>query len=633
MLLKNKISSKPLVPNKTRVVVQKRRRRYRLTPFKRTLRGYAGSASVHGINYFADMGQHWCPRFFWLVAVLFFLMLGSYWSGLDYLHWISHPVVITAKSFGKPISNLEFPAISICSQGFNLDILDKILDNSNVNNTWFRFMIQGMISGDMERFVESCLLRKGNLKDCFNNWDHDPSFEEPIIAKTQSIDLFLNPKRVDEKRRLIRDAQTTIRNLFTEYDIDLDNKTLTDLLWHSSLPCFDQNRISNHNHQYESLKWCSWKNVPVPCSAIFQKFPTIEGICCAFNLNAADLYVENSLREWILTSQREDFLNSFEKAEAFSGWPSNPIPKAGKQNGLMVMLDAHSDSISAGSVKDDFTGFLALVGGAKNNPLYPETKVLLKPGHENLVTLSGLEITPDFDIYVMPPTTRGCYFRHEFELWVHRYYSRRNCVLECRMMKTLDMLPKADQCIPWNFPNAFPNLTMCNPWQKEKFMETFLDIAEDVCLQCLPDCHEVQYSASVTAAPIRRCDKQNLGISPLCDINVESLPDPPIWGSAIFDQFGKEGQAIPKHIQRNIPPNVRYSVTDRTPYNAYDRDIAVAAFYFESSTLFEYSRQARMTWIEFVAQVGGLLGLCLGLSFVSFLEVIYWFTYKFWVNW
>lgn len=632
MFIKKKTNCKPLIQNESKGVPQKRRKTYRLTPLKRTLRGYAGSASVHGINYFADVGQHWCPRFTWLIAVFVFLVLGSYWSGLDYLHWINHPVVIIAKSFGKPIANLEFPAISICSQGFNVDIFDKVLENSNVNRTWFKFMIQTMISCDLEQFVESCLLRKGNFSACFNDWDLDPSIDEPIFAKTQSIDLFLNPKRFEEKQRLIEDTKATIEALFNRVDMDLGNKTLTDLLWHSRLPCFDQHRISNHNHQHESLKWCSWKNVPVPCSAIFQKIPTSEGICCIFNLNAADLYIESSFRQWIVSSQKEDFLDGFENEPASSGWPKNRIPQAGKQNGLMVMIDAHSDALSSGSVKDDYTGFLALVGGSKNNPLYPESKVLLKPGHENLVTLSAMEISPDLDIYPMLPKTRGCYFRHELELRMHRYYSRRNCVLECRMMITLDMLPKADQCVPWNFPKVMSNLTMCNPWQKEAFLKIFVDVAEELCQECLPDCHEVQYSASVTAAPIRRCDKQNLGIAPLCDLNLANLPDPPIWGSAVLEQYEKENQPIPDFIKHTILPNVRYSVTDRKPYNAYEQDIALAAFYFDSSTLFEYSRQARMTWVEFVAQIGGLLGLCLGLSFVSFLEVIYWFTYKFWVN-
>ena len=39
-------------------------------------------------------------------------------------------------------------------------------------------------------------------------------------------------------------------------------------------------------------------------------------------------------------------------------------------------------------------------------------------------------------------------------------------------------------------------------------------------------------------------------------------------------------------------------------------------------------REARMTGINYASQVGGLLGLCLGFSFLSAIELIYWFTYR-----
>jgi hypothetical protein len=36
------------------------------------------------------------------------------------------------------------------------------------------------------------------------------------------------------------------------------------------------------------LRYCEWKGEPVPCSAIFTTFPTDKGMCCAFNMKAAD---------------------------------------------------------------------------------------------------------------------------------------------------------------------------------------------------------------------------------------------------------------------------------------------------------------------------------------------------------
>ena len=55
----------------------------------------------------------------------------------------------------------------------------------------------------------------------------------------------------------------------------------------------------------------------------------------------------------------------------------------------------------------------------------------------------------------------------------------------------------------------------------------------------------------------------------------------------------------------------------------------MVTFFFESSTIFEYSREDRMTLIQYISQVGGLMGLCIGFSFISAAELFYWFTIRY----
>ena len=43
----------------------------------------------------------------------------------------------------------------------------------------------------------------------------------------------------------------------------------------------------------------------------------------------------------------------------------------------------------------------------------------------------------------------------------------------------------------------------------------------------------------------------------------------------------------------------------------------------------EYERSQKMTIFEFISNIGGLCGLCLGISFVSAIEVFYWFCVRF----
>ena len=51
-------------------------------------------------------------------------------------------------------------------------------------------------------------------------------------------------------------------------------------------------------------------------------------------------------------------------------------------------------------------------------------------------------------------------------------------------------------------------------------------------------------------------------------------------------------------------------------------------FFFPSSSAVEFSRKASLTSVGFTSQVGGLVGLFMGFSFPSGVEIAYWFTYR-----
>ena len=73
-------------------------------------------------------------------------------------------------------------------------------------------------------------------------------------------------------------------------------------------------------------------------------------------------------------------------------------------------------------------------------------------------------------------------------------------------------------------------------------------------------------------------------------------------------------------------------------YNAWEEDIAVVNIFFGKDTVMgekalkkslytifsEFERSIKMGPVDFVASLGGLFGLCLGFSIISFLEIIYW---------
>ena len=87
-------------------------------------------------------------------------------------------------------------------------------------------------------------------------------------------------------------------------------------------------------------------------------------------------------------------------------------------------------------------------------------------------------------------------------------------------------------------------------------------------------------------------------------------------------------------VGKNVKGNVVFSASleNNSKYDAYEKDIAMVTFFFETPTLFEYTREERMTLIQYISQIGGLLGLCLGFSFISGVEIIYWMTIRLFRN-
>ena len=77
-------------------------------------------------------------------------------------------------------------------------------------------------------------------------------------------------------------------------------------------------------------------------------------------------------------------------------------------------------------------------------------------------------------------------------------------------------------------------------------------------------------------------------------------------------------------------------------YDAFEEDIAVINIFFGDATAMgtvfsfdanwntfnifsEYERSLKMTEIDLISSLGGVFGLFLGFSLMSFVEIVYWF--------
>ena len=191
---------------------------------------------------------------------------------------------------------------------------------------------------------------------------------------------------------------------------------------------------------------------------------------------------------------------------------------------------------------------------------------------------------------------------------------------------------------------------MCDPWESREFLQKIDLMPDGTCEYCLPDCSTTIYDHEVSSAPIRHCDHTNLESSYMCQVKTVSLKqniNPPPFVNNILSQFTDNSQQVPQFVteikmfsnmryrikESKIPTAVfRYKVKDKPTYNAFEEDIAIVNFYFDKDSILQYTRQESMTTVGYISQLGGILGLFIGFSFVSGIELIYWFTIRLYKN-
>ena len=303
---------------------------------------------------------------------------------------------------------------------------------------------------------------------------------------------------------------------------------LLEILWQSFLPCFDTRGITaERDGQNSILKQCRWKGVIVPCSAIFKKFPTDQGLCCTFNMKAADeIFNMKAYYSLIKKLQKFDEENSFGNSTKPDWYLKNNEPKStsGKKQGLQIVLDAHSNILASGSVVTDFQGFVGLIHNRDSFPMVSKLGFQIRPGSNNLVALSAIQIGAKDGIRTLNPKQRNCLFPDENKnIYIYKKYTQTNCLLECSLLyakkKVSEDYKLEKNCTPWYYPFRDRTSAHCDPWQAKSFNEIVRsnDNKRD-CSHCLPDCQKTIYSPTLTATPFRMCDESNFGVSQFCQM-------------------------------------------------------------------------------------------------------------------
>jgi hypothetical protein len=436
---------------------------------------------------------------------------------------------------------------------------------------------------------------------------------------------------VDQK---IKEYQEAIKT----FDLKALYEPIISSLWYGTLACSGVVGISGVSrasadffggeNYYDTsfLKYCTWRGVLIECAAIFSPFPTDKGVCCSFNLKAAEeIYHSKTYSTLLKKLQEHDKNNSVSDPTLPINYTNMGEPKtyAGRNKGLYLILDAHSNLFTATSLEQDYTSFTGLISYSGSFPYLDQEGFEIKPGHHNMVSLTAMKIDADDSMYNLDKYSRNCRFYEESSnLKIYRNYTFANCLFECSLLKAYEEY----ECSPWYFPIAEENIRICDPWTTKKFLDSMNKVKNTDCPTCLPECNTTIYDSSVITIPFRECDAANIELSFLCKVSQTWGKPLPKKFSLYLDNTSTMGHGFkPISSDRSYNTMNKYSFNKKIneKYDAFDVDIATVDIYFKKSTALQLGRKSKMSWIDYLSTVGGLLGLVLGMGFVSFIEVIW----------
>ncbi|KAM3957840.1 pickpocket protein 28-like [Aphomia sociella] len=342
----------------------------------------------------------------------------------------------------------------------------------------------------------------------------------------------------------------------------------------------------------DSMFSCVWRDdESINCSELFSTVITDKGVCFNFNslstnevLNMQNIHNDFNYSDVVTPS------DGWSLSEGYS-IKANAYPRRGMSSTkiedltiVFKLFEKDNDRL-CNLIDEGFTIFLQHPGD------HPQTSQHYFAALPNRITSVGLKvnmITTADSLKDYSPKARQCYFPTERKLKYFKIYTASNCMLECYTNLTQELCGCVEFYMPYNDSES-----ICTSEQQtcvdlarenisERLINQFIDEKSDPC-SCLPACDSIEYD----------------GVDIITDYDYRRIINYIAY---------VEDRNLSEHVD-----NVQYSVLN---------------FYFKEPRFISIRRSELFGVSDLLASCGGILGLCLGFSFLSLIEIIYFFTLR-----
>ncbi|XP_073832155.1 pickpocket protein 28-like isoform X2 [Musca autumnalis] len=328
--------------------------------------------------------------------------------------------------------------------------------------------------------------------------------------------------------------------------------------------------------------YCKYGPNEYKCTDLFREVLLDEGMCCVFNqMHPFFLYNGESklIRDYTSTNGRTtipinwSIENGYKKPLPKDFYPRTAIG-SGVTMGLTVVLNADVEDYYCSSTNG--AGFKMLLFNPIDSPHIKDTGLPITLGHQTRVRINPKRMESAQNLRNVKAQDRQCYFSNEKELKYFKYYTRRNCEMECDAQFVYSVC----RCIPYYMAMIERNASVCFLKDMEcvEFAERYLvDVKAQSCkVHCLAGCQELMFYPDLFVSPLSRRNY------------------------SLLDTF-----------YSNITTEVM------------ERDLAQVQIYYQENFFRGNTKVPYTGLTEFLSQTGGVMSLMVGFSVISIAEFFY----------
>uniref|UniRef100_A0A336M656 CSON011555 protein n=1 Tax=Culicoides sonorensis TaxID=179676 RepID=A0A336M656_CULSO len=572
---------------------------------------FCHATSIHGMKYLTGQ-SHWFERAIWIAIYAFALYSCGELVYDRYRRWVVNPVILSFDKRFESISEVPFPAITICPETksikkiFNYTkILEEVKRRHNKPENMTFDLDFKLTDFDKETFeiLAQMVLPKG----------------ADITEFIDISDVRTNQTRFDRERIL------TI--------LDTIAPTIEDVC-----------------HSYD---WAFSKSTR-KCGKDFSKILTEDGLCYTFNmLDQKELFRNTTIHGYRSNGR---LTSNWTKTSGYTkNITVNTYPKRVYSTREKLKLTLKLNTFNFDNLfPQQGRGFKIYVHAPTEFPWSTKQYFKLAAGQSITLTVTPQLIRTSSQLRNYTPTKRECYFNHENPLKYFQVYTKENCELEC--LADYSML--LCDCVPFWMPRH-KNAKVCGLENFECYTQAIykhLSGALDTGAEEDYDEPPVNVPANATLG-VNGTTRSNETLRNL--IQERRYP----FYLYKFRQWQLRNKNDSSNLDDGSTDGDDYSKYDHVAFNFkckclpacnsinYMADYRSTSFYFESAGLdyntlplgyhfllveiqfresqFVPMRRSELYGLyDFVSNFGGLFGLFLGMSLMSVFEVLYFGTIR-----